>query len=246
MKVYLAATESIEPILAKIGEGWRDIPMLQSFWYLQKKDSVALPKNVMIDSGAFTFMEAPHKKQVDWAAYIRRYAQFIKKHNIRLFFELDIDAVVGYPKVLELRALLKREAERKPIPVWHKSRGKDDFVALCKSDYEYIAIGGIASGEIMPRDYVHLPWFIDMAHKHGKKIHGLGMTSTTILQKCHFDSVDSSTWIVGSRFANICRFVNKEMKQVHLNFKRCKDVDALQFYNFNQWIKFQRYAEVKL
>lgn len=64
----------------------------------------------MLDSGAFTFMRGNAK--VDWADYIKRYAEFINKYDVKYFFELDIDNIVGYEKVLEYRKLLERLTQK--------------------------------------------------------------------------------------------------------------------------------------
>ena len=39
---------------------------------------------------------------------------------------MDVDNIIGYEKVLELRKILL-EATDKIIPVWHKNRGIDEF-----------------------------------------------------------------------------------------------------------------------
>ena len=56
-----------------------------------------------------------------------------------------------------------------------------------------------------------LKWFIDQAHSAGTCIHGLGFTNTTLLPFLKFDSVDSTTWLSGSRFGQIYFFNGKQM-----------------------------------
>lgn len=89
-----------------------------------------------------------------------------------------------------------------------------------------------------------LKWFIDQAHSAGTRIHGLGFTNTTLLPFLKFDSVDSTTWLSGSRFGQIYFFNGKQM--VYRNppkGMRAKNHDLSNRHNFNEWIKFQRYAE---
>lgn len=38
------------------------------------------------------------KAAVNWDEYVEEYAEFIIKYDIKLFFELDIDAIVGLKK----------------------------------------------------------------------------------------------------------------------------------------------------
>lgn len=85
---------------------------LVSFAYL-KKDSklpTAKYKDILLDSGAFTFAFSGAKvdvAKIDWKKYVEDYATCINANNIKHFMELDIDRVVGYQKVKELRAYLE-------------------------------------------------------------------------------------------------------------------------------------------
>ena len=53
----------------------------------------------LLDSGAFTFMSGTNSPDFD--QYIIKYIDFINRHDIKYFFELDIDSIVGYEKVKE-------------------------------------------------------------------------------------------------------------------------------------------------
>ena len=249
MTVYLASTEGQDEIFTHSVKPWREIAMLQSYYYLRTKKAVHIPDRFLLDSGAFTFIVGDKSKQVNWDEYVDQYAAFVKKHNVRRYFELDIDVIVGYDRVKQLRTRLESQVGWPSIPVWHKGRGKAEFLKSCES-HKYVAIGGIVSKEIKQNEYDVFPWFIRQAHAKGAKIHGLGFTSLAGLTRCHFDSVDSATWTVGDRFSNICRFecVKGEwsMTQKHLYGKRCKDVAKLRQFNFNQWVRFQEYAETHL
>ena len=74
---------------------------LVTFAYL-KKDSklpVAKYKDILLDSGAFTFALSNAKvdvAKIDWKKYVEDYATCINTNNIKHFMELDIDRVVGY------------------------------------------------------------------------------------------------------------------------------------------------------
>ena len=199
---------------------------------------------LMLDSGAFTFLNGS-KKTVDWDAYLREYAEFINKNDIKLFFELDIDPLVGYDRVKEMRNELEEMTQKQCIPVWHKSRGRDEFLNLC-SQYPYVALGGIAIGEIKRSEHRFFPWFINEAHKRGAKVHGLGYTNTEGLHRYRFDSVDSSTWLAGVRYGNISYFDGRVMK----NLSRPKGMRANKskavLYCLHEWMKFQEYARANL
>lgn len=221
--------------------------ILESFYYADETTEKLLPYfgDFLLDSGAFTFMQSS-KNHCDWNEYIERYANFINRNNIDKFFELDIDSVVGYKRVLEYRDKLEKLTNKKSIPVWHKSRGIDEFKKMC-DEYNYVAVGGIVAKEIKPEQYSAFPILINEAHKRKAKIHGLGFTSLQYLPKYHFDSVDSTAWTTGNRFGFIYQFNGKTMiKHDCPKGKRLADSRKVAEINYLEWIKFQRYAEKNL
>lgn len=220
--------------------------ILESFVYIDETTTRLIPhfKGFLLDSGAFTFMQQSPGAP-DWEAYVHRYADYINANGITHFFELDIDVLVGIKKVEELRRLLERLTGKRPIPVWHKSRGKDYFLGMAK-DYEYISIGGIVTKEITRSEQRFFPWFIDKAHEAGAKIHGLGYTNLSGLHKYKFDSVDSTSWLYGNRGGFVYRFNGKTIEKIQAaTGKGLKSREAA-IHNFNEWVKFQDYAEKNL
>lgn len=221
--------------------------ILESFFYADADTERLLPHfgDFMLDSGAFTFMENA-KVRVDWDEYLERYADFIKRNKIEKFFELDIDSVVGYDKVLEFRKRLEQLTGKQPIPVWHLSRGKEEFLKSCE-EYPYVALGGIVSKEWKKDTEKFMPWFIKQAHKRGAKIHGLGYTKLAKLREYHFDSVDSTAWTTGNRFGYIYQFKNGKMtKKDAPKGKRLGDPRKVALINYLEWVKFQKWAETHL
>ena len=182
----------------------------------------------------------------DWDDYVERYADFIVRNNVKKYFELDIDSVVGYDQVKKIRKRLERIAGRPSIPVWHISRGIDEYKRMC-DEYDYVAIGGIVSGEIKSTKYSAFPALIAEAHKRGAKVHGLGFTALDWLSKCHFDSVDSTAWTTGNRFGFLYYFDGKTMRKKDApKGYRLGDSRAVALNNYTEWLKFQKYAEKHL
>lgn len=201
----------------------------------------------MLDSGAFTFMQ-DNKTHLNWDEYIERYAAFIVRNNVKKYFELDIDSVVGYEKVKEYRKKLESLTGRPCIPVWHNNRGKDEFIRMSQ-EYDYVALGGLVGGnsEYSQKYWKFFPWFINTAHSNGARIHALGFTSLVGIEKYHFDSVDSTAWTTGNRFGFIYRFDGKTMRKVDCpKGKRLADARRVALINYTEWIKFQKYAETHL
>lgn len=241
MKIFLAGIESS----GKLIKTEKPSLVLFSFAsvnnfcveYIRSKEC----KDYLLDSGAFTFMNS--NKTTNWQAYIDSYIDFINKNDIKHFFELDIDSIVGYEKVKQIRKYIEQKTGKKCIPVWHKSRGKEEFIKMC-GEYDYVAIGGIVTKEIKKTEYKFFKWFITEAHKRGCKIHGLGFTPTKSLSEYKFDSVDSTNWLSGARFGSLYYFNGRYIQSKNFENKRAKK--EISVHNLREWIKFQKYADKNL
>jgi hypothetical protein len=265
MKIYLAGSysrlyvieESMKVFLAGIQGRAKDFVLanqnpyiLESFFYIRKQhDWVVKMKpffaNFLLDSGAFTFMNG-QKSGVNWDSYTEEYAEFIVKHDIDLFFELDIDSIVGLAEVERLRAKLEFLTKKKCIPVWHKSRGLKYWEKMVK-DYEYVAIGGIVTKEIKQTEYDIFLTLLKIARENNCKVHGLGFTNLEKLKRYPFYSVDSTAWLYGNRGGFLYQFDGQSIKKINLKDKRLKGGGRLAaINNFNEWVKFSKYADNNL
>ena len=218
--------------------------ILESFYYCDEDTERLLPYfgDFLLDSGAFTFMQGTGQN-TNWDDYVERYAAFINRNHIQKYFELDIDVVVGYDRVKEIRKKLEKLTGIPCIPVWHLSRGLDEYKRMC-DEYDYVAIGGIVSGEIKKDKYSAFPALISEAHRRGAKVHGLGFTALDWLKVCHFDSVDSTAWTTGNRFGFVYWFDGKTMRKKDApKGHRLGDSRKVALNNYTEWIKFQKYAD---
>lgn len=243
MKIFLAATQSKYYLVEK----HNPLYILETFYNINEKILPVLlnSKMFLLDSGAFTFMNN-FKGKVNWDEYIEKYAAFINKYNIKYFFELDIDVIVGIKEVERLRNKLEKLTNKQCIPVWHKSRGIEYWKKITK-EYQYVAIGGIVVKEIKSQEYKYFVPLLKIAKENSCKVHGLGFTATSQLKKYHFYSIDSTSWLKASRFGRIDYFDGKKMKTYPkpknsrtTNYKKCDD------FIFQEWIKFQKYADKNL
>lgn len=248
MKIFLVNAASRQYCIDK--NMFDDLNILESYFYLRKAEGfMRLAKDFggfLLDSGAFTFMNGIHQGEINWDAYVEEYAHFINKYDIDLFIEMDIDSIVGLSEVERLRKKLEDMTNKKPIPVWHKNRGKDYFLHIC-DEYPYVAIGGIVTREIPRIKYEEIfPWFIKEAHRRGAKIHGLGYTGIKRLNEFHFDSVDSTAWLHGNRGGWLYKFnPSKGMIEKINSDGRLKAREGA-MNNFREWVKFSKYANLHL
>lgn len=243
MKLCLAGVESV---YQDVRPDTVNIPfVLQSYYYVAKWQLPHI-KNYdlfLLDSGAFSFMNS-NLGHVNIDEYLDGYIDFINKHDIKYFFELDIDSVVGLEEVERLRKKLEDGTRKKCIPVWHFSRGKDYFIKMCQ-EYDYVAFGGIITDGVSYKEILkYLPWFVKTAHQYGAKIHGLGLTCKGV-EKFGLDSVDSTSWKTASRFGSFYKFTGSEMVNISPKTRRMKKSKYIEVErnNLYEWIKYQKYLD---
>ena len=194
----------------------------EKLWGIDKKEKIRADirnkliqfDSIMIDSGAYSYMSGVLKergKKMD--KYVKEYGNWLKENNdiYEHFFEMDVDSITGIQKVEEYRDYLEKCAGKQSIPVWHDIRGLNYWKKMVKN-YKYIAIGGIVSGEY---DYKslgqRLATMIEYAHSYNCKVHVLGYTQLKYLPYINTDSIDSSSWLGGSKYGHLYLYFDKEL-----------------------------------
>lgn len=217
---------------------------LMSYFYIWQKKCLDVAEfvrdnseEILIDSGAHSFQKG---KKVDWLEYTKQYANFIQKFdrpNVIGYFEMDVDNIIGYDKVLELRRILMNVTD-KIIPVWHKNRGIAEFKKMCEERAgKVVAITGFRNEDIQDHQYL---MFLKEAKKHGCKVHCLGMTRKQVLDKVPFDYVDSSSWRLDINYGKVCgRKVTKQTTSMKGNWAYA--IAA----NYQHAMEMQRYYHTK-
>ena len=243
MKIFLAATGGYEEVRSK------SIYALDTFYYADedKPNDHRRFEDYLLDSGAFTFQEGGKRKE-SMEEYCERYANYIVKNDIKNYFEMDIDILVGYDKVLEIRKYLEKKTDRPCIPVWHINRGKQDFVDMCKR-YNYVSMGGIAGIRSKTEDYYkYLELMVNEAHRHHAKIHGLGFTKIDKLRTIHWDSVDSTSWLNAGKYGTFMRFTGDNVTRIPHPKGTHRIIGSREatIQGGLEWVKFQKYAKTHL
>ena len=211
MKIFLSALEQAPKVYEYLKKQDTKFKYnLMSYYYIRKNKyelACELRDNselILIDSGAHSFQFGLKE---NWVEYTKEYADFIKKFdkpNVVGYFEMDIENIIGYNKVLELRKILE-EVSDKIIPVWHPERGIKDYEEMCKKYHDkVIAIGGFRGTDIKDEQFL---MFLKVAKKYNCKVHCLGMTRTKVLDKVPFDYTDSSSWVMSCVYG---RALNKK------------------------------------
>lgn len=214
---------------------------LLSYYYLRNhKDNAVFLRNnsdeILIDSGAHSFQFG---KKVNWVEYTKEYAEWIKTYdapNVVGYFEMDIENIIGYDKVKELRKILENASD-KIIPVWHPDRGIDDYEEMCCEYHDkVIAIGGFRGTDIKDEQFLS---FVKVARKYNCKVHCLGMTRQSVLDKVPFHYTDSATWLTAANMGNA--FVDGIRQTKKYKFPKAKGIKKWEQYlhNYKQMQLFQ-------
>ena len=226
--------------------------MLSSYFYLRENKHADVfqlilqrnsEDNFLLDSGAFTLMTSKKNlKQDNLDAYVDDYIAFIKKYKIKRYIEMDLDVVIGYDEVLKLRKYIEDEVGYQSVPVWHMSRGTEEYKKMV-DEYDYIAIGGLV--EHVPQSaYPLIKELVRYANIKGTKVHGLGFTKKDA-HEYGFYSVDSSSWTAGRRFGTAVKFRNNKIQAIKKPENTRANYKIVDRNNFIEWCKFQRYMEGK-
>lgn len=252
MNIYLATPTTVFSYLDRI-KAVNGNHILETYHAIKKSKNlewIQYCKTFLLDSGAYTYMRSVEDyKHLDWDKYIHEYALFILKNKIKLFFELDIDKIIGHEAVKKLTALLNRLTNTQCIPVWHRSRGIDEWHRMIEQ-YKYISLSasgnnGSSEWTRSPQGYAVMNKMNQMAQKKGVKVHALGFTDIEILHKIPFYSVDSTAWVRGV-FGSIYIFNGRGFTTHRKPPKHLMKVPQTHPHNWNEWIKFQKYAENNL
>lgn len=226
--------------------------ILMSYYYLRSKvrtrkaieelkEELAWFDTVLIDSGAFTFMNSGtsfsnvgENDTEGWLReikkYVCEYADFLGKMqgHVTAAFEMDYDTGVGSEQCWEYYEILAKSGVR-ILPVYHGdnySLRKDGtpwvedtpklFEAWCKK-YDYVAIG--SSFFQKPELKSQAQMLLRIAKKHKTRVHGLGVTSYKDITVMPLYSIDSTSWLSGDRFGATFFFQNGRVKSYDKNHK---------------------------
>ena len=243
MKLCIAGTSAITTENRELVE---EIPyVLESFIYVKdwQYPIIKKAKLFLLDSGGFTFIFS-YKKEITEEVineYLQRYIDFINEQDVKYFFNLDLDTVIGVEKTEELRRRLEKGTGKKCIPVWHKCMGLESWKKLTK-EYDYVAIGTIKEWTSYP---LALKKLNQIAKKNHCKVHGLGYTKTNA-KELGFYSVDSTSWKSGNMYGRLMIFKHNKMTGVKLKNKRLKSGDmysVVEKHCLQEWLKYQKYLD---
>ena len=238
MKLFLAATSSRHYLKDIVFESMYN---LESFWYIKEWQYPLIEKSKMflLDSGAFTYMNAAKGSAPDPKLFQDRYVEFINEHGVDYFFNLDLDTLIGPELTKQMRRDLEQRTGKKSIPVFHKCMGLKVWHEICE-EYDYVAIGTIYEYK---SDRRVLRKLCGIADTYGTRVHGLGFTGKNAID-FGFYSVDSSSWVAGARFGTVYNFKGGELFLTSApEGMRTVNHRILDRHNYQQWCLYQQYLD---
>lgn len=241
-KLFITVSDGDQNIYPQLKESKY---ILGSYFYWKNNNikKIYSSSEIILDSGVFTMFgkNRMSKKQIE--KYTDNYIEYIIKNNIKNFVEMDLDSLYPYSYVKFLRNKIEKGVKKKCIPIWHSSRGKNEFLEMCEK-YPYSGIGGMVINEPI-KQYKHLfPDLNKFAKAKGSKLHCMGFTPTKNLHKFGFYSSDSTSWSTGGRYGQIYYFKNNQLiiKSKPKN-TRIKNYKELNKFNLKQRLKYQNYCD---
>ncbi len=223
---------------------------LESFFYKTQCERIIKlidTENFLLDSGAFSFMSGAKTSKKEMDSYVNEYIDFINKHDIKYFVEIDVENIFGMEQVEEWRSRIEVNTGKKVIPVWHITRGIEYWKDMVR-DYKYVAIGGQVQKvfNLNKTDYENFKKMIRYARTKGVKVHGLGFTKTKEISEYPYFSVDSTSWKMGAILGRqIHKFTGREIAVRKIQNNKKVDFGKMVQHNFIEWCKYQRYMEGK-
>ncbi len=193
---------------------------LESFHYIGKDRRVLEliredQRPIFLDSGAFSmFTQNEHVDLVD-------YARFIYKQRDIIEVASNLDAIgnsLGRDKEGN-EAAKATYANQKQLEQWlkpqglgvqpvHHVRDKDDWLRRYLDEgYNYIFLGGmVPENTATLRVWLDHIWHNYLTNEDGTpkvKVHGFGLTTLELMFRYPWYSVDSTSWVLASRFGSI-------------------------------------------
>jgi len=199
------------------------INYLRSYFEMKKTQDFISNDSIdkyFLDSGAYSAKTL--NKDID----INRYIEYIKKYgdNFEVFASLD---VIGNAEDSVKNLIYFENNDLHPLPTFHYG-SHEKYLDYYADRYDYIGLGGMAGQGTGINQLT--PWFQKIFSKYQeKKFHGFGITNISLLKMFPWHSVDSTTYLNGSRYGHIIH----DSKQIHHS----------QLNGIDQWDELNKYVE---
>lgn len=200
---------------------WPDRPrILQSYAYIDKMDRDEFARlyagtDLLVDSGAFT--AASQGKVIDRTAYV----EYLLERADLISHAASLDVIGDWRASARNHEWMVEKLDGRVdlLPVWHLGSPIHELERLCASS-TFMAIGGCVpyakTPDILMR---HLIQAHRVAREHGTGLHGLGVTGRQTMFRLPWATVDSTSWLSGSKYGKLRLFDGRAFRDVTLGKK---------------------------
>ena len=161
------------------------------------KEKPSKKVSLFLDSGAFSAFT----KGVEIS--IQDYIDFIKENKKYIDVYANLDVIGDAEATLKNQRIMEKQG-LSPIPCFHYGEPWK-YLDLYLSEYDYIAIGGMARVSKRGLHFLDL-CFDKICDKEGTptiKVHGFAITSLKLMLRYPWYSVDSTSWVLTGRMGDI-------------------------------------------
>ena len=229
MRILFAGSEGRNPQLKKVGV--RNVLTSYLTWNSRPlDDGIKEFDFLVVDSGSQVYYAAEPKlgkptvkksHLLTLEKYVENYIKWLKENrkDFNYFTEIDIGSLNrfitdgkqrygrGRTWVLETRQkFIDAGLKDQLMPVYRKEYlSLDDFAEMCQQ-FDYVALARMTKVS----EYNEL---FDIAKKYNTKLHGFGMNKDDFIKKLPFYSIDTTSWLAGSRFGTTYSFKGTKLTQ---------------------------------
>lgn len=195
-------------------------------------------RSIWMDSGAFSaFGKGETLHLPSYCAWLKQHAQYIDYFAV-------LDDMGSAEKTLQNQLAMEGHG-LKPVPCFHFGEDIRYLTRYLDAGHPYIAIGGmVGKSRVLLADWLDGLWTNYLTDADGfprLKVHGFGITSFEIVDRYPWFSVDSSSWLFGSKAGTALFHVAGRMQRVGM------DAEATTAANPDgHYLTFARAAQAEL
>lgn len=153
---------------------------------------------------------------------IDQYVEYCLKFQKQWDFFVTFDFIKDCPTIRKVTKRLWKAGLTEACPVYHGDQTIDWFRRYCEDGVKIIGIGcdySIKSRSTWRGKRYYYDEIFNVAEKYGTKLHGLAVTSLSLMFEYPWYSVDSSTWVKTAAYGKII-YVDPQMSilpQIHVS-----------------------------
>lgn len=194
--------------------------VLESYHYMDKRKANHIrqeKKSIFLDSGAFSMFT----QGVD--VNLKSYADYIKENKDIVHIASNLDVIGRGNEEGSYKNQKELESYGVEICPVHHARDDDRWLQRYLDEgYSYIFLGGM-----VPETTGYLREWLDhvfdkyLTHPDGSpkvKIHGFGLTVLSLMLRYPWYSVDSTSWVMTSRYGSVYLDMPDENKRLKVDF----------------------------